>query len=104
MVDDYKPSWKRAYPAPFTKETAFKVKFDTMIEKGTIERVTTLSAWAESAFIIQKKNQIVRFINDFRDLDKMLKRKKHQVDPKVDLNSKKGQNLKSSLHPHGNSF
>jgi hypothetical protein len=37
LIDNYKPSWKRAYPIPFTKEKVFKEELDAMIEEGTLE-------------------------------------------------------------------
>ena len=55
LIDNAKPFWKRAYPVPFTSHEN--------------------SEWAAPSFIIPKQDKTVRFINGFRELNKMLKRK-----------------------------
>ena len=38
LIDNATPSWKRAYPVPFTREKAFKNELDEMVKEKTIER------------------------------------------------------------------
>ena len=39
LIDNYTPSWKRAYPVPFTKERVFKDELDLMEDEGTISQI-----------------------------------------------------------------
>ena len=79
LIDNYTPSWKRAYPVPFTKEKVFKDELDLMEDEGTISQIFKCSWWAAPSFIIPKQNGTVRVINDFRDLNKMLKQKPYEL-------------------------
>ena len=45
-----------------------------MEAEDSVKRIFELSEWAVSSFIIPKQDGTVRFINDFRELNKMLKR------------------------------
>ena len=36
LIDNYTPSWKQAYPVPFTKEKVFKDELDLMEDEDTI--------------------------------------------------------------------
>ena len=38
LIDNYTPSWKRAYPVPFTKERVFKDELDLMEDEGTLSQ------------------------------------------------------------------
>ena len=67
LIDNPTPSWKRAYPVPFTRERAFKNELDEMVKKGSIERCHEISEWAAPSFIIPKQDETVRVINDFRE-------------------------------------
>ena len=89
LIDNYTPSWKRAYPVPFTKERVFKDELDLMENEGTISRIFKPSRWAAPSFIIPKQNGTVRFINDFRDLNKMLKWKPYELPRIQDIMNKR---------------
>ena len=39
LINNYTPSWKRAYPVPFTKEKVFKDELSLMEEEGTIKQI-----------------------------------------------------------------
>ena len=39
LIDNYTPSWKRAYPVPFTKKKVFKDELDLMENEGTISQI-----------------------------------------------------------------
>ena len=43
IIDNYKLSWKRAYPVPFTKEKAYKDELDAMVKEGSTERCHDIS-------------------------------------------------------------
>ena len=79
LINNFKPSWKRVYLVPFTREKAFKDEFDAMVKEGSIEQIFDASLWAAPSFIIPKQGGTVRFINDFRKLNKMLKRKPYKL-------------------------
>ena len=89
LIINYTPSWKRAYPVPFTKERVFKDELDLMEDEGTISWIFKPSRWAAPSFIIPKQNGTVRFINDFRDLNKMLKRKPYELPRIQDIMNKR---------------
>ena len=50
-----------------------------MEKEGTIKRIFKPSWWVGPSFILPKQNGTVRFINDFRELNKMLKRKPYEL-------------------------
>ena len=52
LIDNYTPSWKKAYPVPFTKEKVFKDELDLMEDEGTLSRIFKPSRWAAPSFII----------------------------------------------------
>lgn len=79
LIDNYTLFWKQAYPVSFTKEKVFKDKLDLMENEGTISWIFKPSWWAAPSFIITKQKGAVRVINDFRDLNKMLKRKPYEL-------------------------
>ena len=53
-----------------------------MIADGVLERVEGLLEWAFSTFIIPKKDGRVRWVTDFRELNKLLVRKSYPI-PKI---------------------
>ena len=89
LIDNATPSWKRAYPVPFTREKAFKNELDEMVKEKSIERCHEQSEWAAPSFIIPKQDDTVRFINDFRELNKNLKRKPYKLPRIQDIMNKR---------------
>ena len=87
-IDSFKLSWKRAYPVPFTREKAFKDELDAMVEENFIKRIFEASEWAVLSFIIPKQDDSVRFISDFRELNKSLKRKPYKLPRIQDIMNK----------------
>ena len=59
-----------------------------MVKEGSIERCHEISEWAAPSFIIPKQDETVRFINDFRELNKMLKRKLYKLTRIQDIMNK----------------
>ena len=89
LINNFKPSWMRAYQVPFTKEKAYKDELDAMVKEGSIEKCHEISEWAAPSFIIPDQDGTVRFINDFRELNKMLKRKSYKLPRIQDIMNKK---------------
>ena len=74
---------------PFTRERAFKNELDEMVKEKSIERCHEQSEWAAPSFIIPKQDDTVRFINDFRELNKNLKRKPYKLPRIQDIMNKR---------------
>ena len=60
-----------------------------MVNEGSVERCHESSEWAAPSFIIPKQDGTVRFINDFRELNKMLKRKPYKLPRIQDIVNKR---------------
>ena len=69
LQPDAKPYHTRAYPIPKIHEETLKKEVHRLCQIGVLKKVNH-SAWAAPTFIIPKKNQTVRFISDFRELNK----------------------------------
>ena len=74
LQDGAKPVHSRPYGVPLTQRDAFKRELDHLIKIGVLER-SGASQWASGTFIIPKKDGRVRWISDFRALNKCIKRK-----------------------------
>ena len=75
------PYHARAYPVPQVYEAQFRHEIDRLCEIGVLRKVNR-SAWAAPCFIIPKKDGTVRFITDFRELNKCVKCKPFPI-PKI---------------------
>ena len=73
-----KPIHSRPYGVPFTQCDAFKCELDHLIKIGVLEH-SGASQWASGTFIIPKKDGRVRWISDFRALNKCIKRKTYPL-------------------------
>ena len=74
LQDSTKPVHSRSYGVPFMQWDTFKCKLDPLVKIGILE-CSGASQWASGAFIIPKKDGRVRWISDFRALNKCIKRK-----------------------------
>jgi len=74
LKEDAKPYHGRAFPVPRIHRETLKKEVDRMVKLGILKWEGE-SEWAFPSFIIPKSNQTVRFISDFRELNKLLKRK-----------------------------
>jgi hypothetical protein len=75
------PYHARAFPIPRIHEQTLKKEVDHLCQIGVLKRVNR-SKWAAPTFIIPKKDGTVRFISDFCELNKCIKRKPYPI-PKI---------------------
>ena len=73
-----KPTQSRAYTVPQAQRRTFKEELDYLVSIGVLEE-TGRSEWIAGTFIIPKKNGSVRWISDFRGLNKAIKRKVYHL-------------------------
>jgi hypothetical protein len=66
---------QRPFRIPHIYLETLKKEVDRLVEIGVLELASGESAWAAPSFIIPKKDGRVRFITDFRELNKCISRK-----------------------------
>ena len=77
-----KPYHGKAFPVPHIHKEKFKKEIDTLVELGVLEKDSS-SQWAAPSFTQPKKNpNEVRFLSDFRQLNKCMVRKPYPL-PKI---------------------
>ena len=74
LVENPKPVRRRPYSVPTSHLTVFKAELQRLLQIGVIEKATR-SEWIAGTFIVPKKDGRVRWITDFRGLNKSLRRK-----------------------------
>ena len=75
------PQFSRPFPVPQVHEKTFKIELDRLVELGVL-KWTNARDWAAPTFIIPKKDGSVRFISDFRKLNKWILRSPFPI-PKI---------------------
>ena len=70
------PVFCTQYAVPLVHQQVFKQELNHLIEKNVLRRINT-SEWAFPTFLIPKKDGRVRWISDFRRLNKLLKRPRY---------------------------
>ena len=75
------PFHGKAYPIPHVHLETLKEKVECLCELGVLEPQPN-SEWALPTFIIPKKNQTVRFLTNFREVNKRVIRKPYPI-PKI---------------------
>ena len=76
-----KPKHHKPFPVPKIHEMTLKKELKRLCKLGVLKKCSD-STWASPTFIIPKKNGTVRFISDFRYLNKNLVRKPYPI-PKI---------------------
>ena len=74
MIENPKPICRQPYSVPTSHLTVFKAELQRLLKIGVIEKATW-SEWIAGTFIVPKKDGRVRWITDFRGLNKSLSRK-----------------------------
>jgi Reverse transcriptase (RNA-dependent DNA polymerase) len=74
LLPDATPVRKRPYTVVHAHQEVFKRNLDCLCSLGVLER-TGASEWGAPTFIIPKKDGRVRWVSDFRELNKLIKRK-----------------------------
>jgi hypothetical protein len=87
----------RAYIVPHLHKATFKKELDRLVKIGVLEKQGR-AEWVAGTFIIPKKDGKVRWVSDFRALNKALKRKYYPL-PKINeiLSRRKGYKFLSKL-------
>ena len=81
LKPDATPHHARAYPIPKVHEKTLKMECDRLCAAGVLREIND-SEWAAPCFIIPKKDGTVRFISDFRKLNKRIRRTPYPI-PKI---------------------
>ena len=72
---DAKPYHGKAFPVPQIHKEKFKQEIDTLVDLGVLEKDSS-SQWAAPSFTQPKKNpNELRFLSDFRQLNKKMVKK-----------------------------
>lgn len=74
LIPEAKPFQHRPYAVAEAHKKVFKKTIDEMVEWGILEPCGPMD-YLSPAFIIPKKDGRVRFVSDFRQLNKLIKRK-----------------------------
>jgi len=78
LKKDAEPYHAKPFPVPRVHERTLCIKIDRLCQIGVLKKVNN-SQWAAPSFLIPKKDGSVRFINNFRELNKWIKRKPYPI-------------------------
>ena len=82
LKKDAEPCHSKKFSVPQIHYSTLKTELDRLVEIGVLEKNSD-SPWSSPTFIIPKKNGTVRFISDFRKVNKIIVRKPYPL-PKID--------------------
>ena len=91
------PTRSRAYAVPHLHRELFRRELERLVKIGVLEKCGRAD-WVSGTFIVPKKDGRVRWVSDFRGLNKALKRKYYPL-PKINeiLSRRKGYKFLSKL-------
>ena len=75
----YTPVHARPYAVPQNNLDTFEKELNHLNDETILEEVWEPTEWASPTFIVPKKDGRVRWLTDFRELNKALKRKVHNL-------------------------
>ena len=78
LKEGAEPYHARPFPIPKVHEGTLKLEVDRLCALGVLKKINH-SEWGAPTFIIPKKDGTVRFISDFQELNKCIKRKPYPV-------------------------
>lgn len=78
LMPGAKPVASRPYPVPMHNRQVFKDELDRLNKLGVLKPCGP-SEWLTPTFIVPKKDGRVRWVSDFRALNKVIKRKVHNL-------------------------
>jgi len=78
LKEGAKPYHARPYNIPRCHIQTLKAEVESLVKIGVLKKVNR-SEWAAPTFIIPKKDGSVRFISDFRELNKWILRKPYPI-------------------------
>jgi hypothetical protein len=78
VANDYKPDQAKPYPIPKAYEQQAKEEIERLIKLDILEQIYS-SETASPAFFIKKPSGALRLLNDFRGLNKYLRRAPYTV-------------------------
>ena len=73
MKENSIPFHGKPYKIPKIFEDRLKIEVERLCRIGVLKKVNH-SQWAAPCFIIPKKDQTIRFLSDFRELNKKIKK------------------------------
>ena len=74
LKDDAKPYHAKPFPVPRAHDKVFREEIDRLCDLGILKRCND-SEWEAPCFIQPKKNGTVWFLTDFREVNKLIRRK-----------------------------
>jgi hypothetical protein len=78
-----KPYHSRPFPVPKIHEATLKTELEYLTKAGGgVLKKVNRSKWAAPTFLIPKKDATVRFISNFRELNKRIKQKPYPIPKK----------------------
>ena len=82
------PHRSRAYAVPHTHKSLFKDELERLCKEDVVEKASR-AEWIAGTFIVPKKNNQIRWVTDFRGLNKYLRRRVYPMPKIMDILSRR---------------